>query len=220
MRSNSGDRTARARIRDAAINRFAQDGLGASVRSIAADAGVSPGLIIHHFGSRAGLREACDEHVQSVTGQSKQAVFTPTVGAEAMLLQLAEAPEYAPVIGYILRCLQAGGPQAAGLVERMVAEAEAYFEQGVREGTVTASRDPAGRARLLTEMSLGCLLLQLPAQSERLVLEALPQWLSEYTARMILPVLELCTEPILSDSSLLDAYLASTERASTEGTTP
>ena len=41
------DRTARARIRDAAITRFAQDGIAAtSLRSIAEDVGVSPPLRI------------------------------------------------------------------------------------------------------------------------------------------------------------------------------
>jgi AcrR family transcriptional regulator len=61
VRSASGaesDLTARARIRDAAIRRFGSDGFGASVRAIAADAAVSPGLVMHHFGSKEGLVEA------------------------------------------------------------------------------------------------------------------------------------------------------------------
>ena len=52
----SPDLTARARIRDAAIECFARQGFAVSVRAIAAHAGVSPGLVIHHFGSKAGLR--------------------------------------------------------------------------------------------------------------------------------------------------------------------
>ena len=44
------DRTGRARVRDAALAEFAERGLaGASVRSVAARAGVSPGLVQHHF---------------------------------------------------------------------------------------------------------------------------------------------------------------------------
>src|SRR5690606_9610340 len=57
------DLTAQARIRDAAVRRFAIDGLAAPLRAIAADADVSPALILHHFGSREGLRAACDEYV-------------------------------------------------------------------------------------------------------------------------------------------------------------
>ncbi len=59
----SEDLTTRARIRDAAVLRFGREGFGASVRTVAADAGVSPGLVIHHFGSKDGLRAACDEYV-------------------------------------------------------------------------------------------------------------------------------------------------------------
>ena len=63
MRSEA-DLTSQARIRDAALVRFGADGFaGTSVRSIAADAGVSPALVLHHFGSKEGLRTACDEHV-------------------------------------------------------------------------------------------------------------------------------------------------------------
>jgi AcrR family transcriptional regulator len=62
MRSAS-DLTARARIRGAALARFGTDGIaGTSVRAVAADAGVSP-LVVHHFGSKEGLRQACDDYV-------------------------------------------------------------------------------------------------------------------------------------------------------------
>ena len=55
------DLTARARIRDAALRLFAERGLdGTTIRDIAKEAGVSGGLIRHHFGSKDGLRSACD----------------------------------------------------------------------------------------------------------------------------------------------------------------
>jgi AcrR family transcriptional regulator len=58
------DLTARARIREAALSLFAQDGIAAtSMRSVAAKAGVSPSLVVHHFGTKAGLREAVDDAV-------------------------------------------------------------------------------------------------------------------------------------------------------------
>ena len=61
------DRTTAARIRDAAIAQFAANGVAAtSVRSIAATAGVSAGSVIHHFGSKENLRNACDEHVAAM----------------------------------------------------------------------------------------------------------------------------------------------------------
>jgi AcrR family transcriptional regulator len=56
------DLTARARIRDAAMQHFAEHGFErATIRGIAETAGVSSGLVRHHFGSKKALRDACDE---------------------------------------------------------------------------------------------------------------------------------------------------------------
>src|ERR1017187_2273073 len=58
------DLTARARIREAALEHFARDGYDrATIRGIANTAGVSPGLLRHHYGSKDALREACDNYV-------------------------------------------------------------------------------------------------------------------------------------------------------------
>jgi AcrR family transcriptional regulator len=205
---DDGDLSAKARIRDAAIRRFASTGLGASVRSIAQDAGVSPGLVLHHFGSRAGLRTACDEYVLAETRSSKAQVLAPAGAPAAMLSQLAQLEGYAPLIGYVLRCLQAGDDVTHRLIEGMVADAVVYLEEGVKAGTITPSRDEQARARLLTEFALGSLLINLPAGQERLDIDTLPTWLEAYAARIVLPTLELFTEPLLTESSLLDAYLA------------
>lgn len=53
----------RMRLLLVAMRLFATRGFdGVSVRDIAADAEVSPGLIKHHFGSKEGLRDAVDEY--------------------------------------------------------------------------------------------------------------------------------------------------------------
>ncbi|MFA7514520.1 MAG: helix-turn-helix domain-containing protein, partial [Mycolicibacterium vanbaalenii] len=70
MRS-ADDLTAAARIRDAAIDLFGRDGFAVGVRSIASAADVSPGLVIHHFGSKDGLRKACDDFVAETVRASK-----------------------------------------------------------------------------------------------------------------------------------------------------
>jgi AcrR family transcriptional regulator len=65
MSSAEEDRTARAIIRDEALRLFAAHGPDAvTVRQIAAAAGVSPALVVHHFGSKEGLREAVDQHLR------------------------------------------------------------------------------------------------------------------------------------------------------------
>ena len=204
--SSTPELTARARILHAAVRRFATDGLHAGLRTVAADAGVTAGLIIHHFGSRDGLLSACDKEVLALTRSSKTAVMTG--GAGEMLTQMAQAEQYAPAVGYVLRRLQAGGPMAAQLVEDFVADSVSYLADGEKAGVIRPSRDPEARARLLTEMALGALLLQMPAQKEHLDVEELPRWMGEYSARIIAPYLELFTEPLLSDSSMLEAYRA------------
>ena len=98
---------AEERILQAALRRFAVDGLSAPLRAVAQDAGVSAGLIIHHYGSRAHLLEACDQRALEVTRDSKEDVFAG--GAGVMLAQLAAAERYAPLVGYVLRRLQEGG---------------------------------------------------------------------------------------------------------------
>ncbi|REF37713.1 TetR family transcriptional regulator [Thermasporomyces composti] len=217
MRSTSvaEDLTAKARIRDAAVRRYAADGMDAPLRAIAADAGVSPGLIVHHFGSRAGLRQACDEYVLEQIRRTKSSVIGAQHPPGALLSQMAEAEEYAPLVGYVLRCLQAGGKLASDFVEQMVADAIVYIEDGVRSGVIRPSRDPEGRARVLVEMAVGALLLQLPARQEHLDLDELPAWFRSYTERILLPLLELFTEPLFTDRSFLDAYLAARQRSAT-----
>jgi AcrR family transcriptional regulator len=55
------------RIRHAALKSFATKGAaGTSLRSVAADAGVSLGLVQHHFETKAGLIKAVDDYVMGV----------------------------------------------------------------------------------------------------------------------------------------------------------
>lgn len=55
------------RIRRAALKSFATKGAsGTSLRSVAADAGVSLGLVQHHFETKAGLIKAVDDYVMDV----------------------------------------------------------------------------------------------------------------------------------------------------------
>lgn len=55
------------RIRDAALRSFARQGISATaLRAIADAAGVSVGLVQHHFGSKPGLIEAVDDYVLRV----------------------------------------------------------------------------------------------------------------------------------------------------------
>ena len=75
------DLTARARIREAALKHFAEEGYErATIRAIAATAGVSPGLLRHHYGSKDELRTACDEYVFEMLCRAKAQLLAEQVG--------------------------------------------------------------------------------------------------------------------------------------------
>lgn len=206
MRSTSADQSTRARIRDAAIDTFGTQGFDTGVRAISAAAGVSPGLVIHHFGSKDGLRAACDERVLEIIRDQKLAnVREP--GPGRMLTALAEVDEYATVVAYMVRSFSSGGPLAESLFEHMVADAEEYLAEGVAKGVLRESRDPPARARYLTLANVGAMILHLqlhpvPEDSDHRAA------LRDVSETLALPALELYTQGLLTDSTMLDGYLA------------
>ena len=206
------DLTARARVRDAAVARFGRDGFGASLRAIAGDAGVSAALLIHHFGSKDGLREACDEHVLRVIRENKAQTVAGSPGA--MLAALAEVEQFAPHVAYVVQSLADGGNLATSFLDHLVDDSHAYLVAAVASGAVRPSRDERARARYLTLANVGLLLLhlRLGGRSQGADLAGM---LRDLTDEVTLPALELYTQGLFVDSTLLDAYLPTTgERTS------
>jgi AcrR family transcriptional regulator len=63
-RATVDDLTAKARIRNTALDLYAEHGEDRiSLRAIASEAGVAVGLVQHHFKTKAGLRDAVDQLV-------------------------------------------------------------------------------------------------------------------------------------------------------------
>jgi AcrR family transcriptional regulator len=80
----------RARLIDAAIERFAADGLGASFDAVAADVGVTKGALYHHFGSKDGLVEAV--YAEAVRRHADRVVEASAAGTgRRRLLALIDA---------------------------------------------------------------------------------------------------------------------------------
>src|SRR6201993_3310096 len=128
MRS-ADDLTAAARIRDAAIEGFGARGFGVGLRSIAEAAGVSAALVIHHFGSKDGLRKACDDYVaEEIRNDKSEAMRAKEPGT--WFAQLAEIESYAPMMAYLVRSMQSGGALAKILWGRVIDDAESYLEEG------------------------------------------------------------------------------------------
>ncbi|MGW5076149.1 TetR family transcriptional regulator [Rhodococcus sp. NPDC004095] len=200
------DLTTRARIRDAAIVVFGDRGFRTGVREVAAAAGVSPGLVNHHFGSKNGLREACDEYVLAAIRAAKTESLTRP-SAAGLLQQLADVEEYAPLVAYLVRSYQSGGELARSMFDHIVATTEQYLADGVAAGTLRPSRDPAARARYLAMQSLGSTVLFLQMREDQ---DGPVDWgraIRELTDEIMFPALELYTEGLFTDTTFLDAMV-------------
>jgi len=203
MRS-ADDLTATARIRDAAIEQFGQHGFDVGLRAIAKAAGVSAGLVIHHFGSKDGLRKACDELVAETIRTAKTESVQNSDPA-AWFAQMAEIESFAPLMAYLVRSLQTGGDLAKSLWRTMLANAEEYIEEGVKAGTIKPSRDPKARARFLAINNGGGLLLYLQLHDDPTNLRAV---LHDYAQDMLMPSLEVYTHGLMTESTMYDAFAA------------
>jgi TetR/AcrR family transcriptional regulator, regulator of cefoperazone and chloramphenicol sensitivity len=164
------DLTARANIRNAALRLFAERGHDAvTVRAIAAAAGVSPGLVLHHFGSKEGLRAAVDVHA----AESFDAVFAElggqdlaeTLASGEATASVAEAfarafPPGSPLPAYLRRLLLTNDPAGAALFGRWYAATRRLLDAMVELGAAAPTEDPAVRAAFLLANDLAVILLR------------------------------------------------------------
>jgi AcrR family transcriptional regulator len=166
MWSAREDRTAKAVIRDEALTLFAAHGPeGVSMRQVAAAAGVSPALVIHHYGSKQGLRVAIDEHVAAVfdalfanLAAADWTAESPGVSFAEMLL--GQLPPGSPIPAYLRRLLLAGDPAGIELFRRWHGATVAVLDGLAAAGVVRPSADPAVRAAFLLANDLAVLVLQ------------------------------------------------------------
>lgn len=163
------DRTARAIIRDEALRLFAERNADAvTVRDVAAAAGVSPSLVLRHYGSKDGLRAAVDEHVVRVFEALLSTVATPDdpgVPGPAAMQSLAERvagqlPADSLIPTYLARMLVSGDPGAAALFRKLHALSEHTLAGLVHAGLATDGGDPAARAAFLLANDLAVLMLR------------------------------------------------------------
>jgi AcrR family transcriptional regulator len=204
----SADLTAAARIRDAAIEQFGQHGFAVGLRTIAEAAGVSAALVIHHFGSKDGLRKACDDYIAEEIRSGKSEAMRSTDPA-TWFAQMAEIESYAPLMAYLVRSMQTGGDLAKTLWQKMIDDAEEYLDDGVRTGLLKPSRDPRARAKYLSITGGGGFLLYLQMHENPTDLRAV---LRDYARDMVLPALEIYTDGLMADSTMYDAFLAADDQ--------
>jgi AcrR family transcriptional regulator len=148
------------RIRTAALKSFATHGTSAtSLRSVAAAAGVSLGLVQHHFGTKAGLIKAVDDHVVSIViGTTALPVSEPPADSVAEMGSrvariLVEQPD---IVDYVGRALVDGSPMGTMIFDSLVAFGTTRWNQRSEHGETRPDLD-------LTWAALNSLMLALSA---------------------------------------------------------
>ncbi|GAA2698265.1 TetR/AcrR family transcriptional regulator [Actinoplanes palleronii] len=200
--SSDNDLTARARIRDAAIALFAERGIGgATIRDIAQAADVSSGLLRHHFGSKEGLRDACDEWALGRVA-ALQLRF-----AETQMLG-ALPPDVMSLQRYLVRSLMDGSPTGTAMFAQSVERGQLWLEKAGIE-----SEDPRAFVAVLAAMKMGMFLMQ-----EQLTtvlgedVSVMPGW-----QRMVRASVEIFTQPLLTPEQADQARKALDRLATHEG---
>lgn len=206
MRSPQRGTDTWTRILDAAIDRFGRDGFDASLRTVAADAGVSAAAIIKHFGTKEQLHSACDERVLEVVDVYKREAMQSADLRSTFLTQIALLDEFQPLMRYFVRSLLAGGDVARHLLTEMRSQAAQWMQDGVAAGNLKPSRDEELRVKYTFSASIGWLVQSVLDSGVELGELDSRFWRHTFQ-ELMLPALEIYTEGLLTDRAMLDEYL-------------
>lgn len=134
------------RIRDAALHTFAEHGIEAtSLRTIAKAAGVSVGLVQHHFHTKANLIQAVDDHVMAslaelLAGPVPSAPKDPVADiADRVTLMMGEHVE---LIDYLSRALVENTATGMRVFDGLVEIASGYWKELAAQGLTQPGLDP------------------------------------------------------------------------------
>jgi AcrR family transcriptional regulator len=152
------------RIRRAALKSFATHGAaGTSLRSVAADAGVSLGLVQHHFVTKAGLIKAVDDYVMNIVIEVvAQPVSKPPrdsiadMGSRVTTLLL----EHPDVVDYFGRALIDGSQLGITIWDTLAAFGTARWNQRRENGEARSDIDVTWAALNSLVLALGTLIVR------------------------------------------------------------
>jgi len=152
------------RIRDAALKSFATQGSsGTSLRAVAAAAGVSLGLVQHHFATKAGLIKAVDDHVLAmvITHITKPVPDTTSdsvaeIGdrVTGMILELPD------IVDYVGRALVDGRPVGYMIFDALLNSGTARWNQRGERGETRPDLDLTWAAVNSLVLALGTFILR------------------------------------------------------------
>ena len=153
-----------ARIRSGALRSFATHGATAtSLRTVAETAGVSVGLVQHHFGNKAGLIKAVDDHVLGVVIEiiARPIQAPPADSIADMGGRVTEfIAQYPDVVDYVGRALIDGSPLGTTIFDTLAAFGTARWNQRKDNGEARPDIDVTWAALNSLVMALGTLILR------------------------------------------------------------
>lgn len=150
--TDQADLTARARIREAAVLEFGELGYErATIRGIADRAGVSSGLLRHHFGSKQDLRDACDAYITETVRKLNDQARADTAPGKVNYIS-ASRSLIGPYMPYLARSLADG--TAASVFDEIVTLTEQWLEELDAQRPDPQQVDRRARATVITAMSL------------------------------------------------------------------
>ncbi|MQY09694.1 TetR/AcrR family transcriptional regulator [Actinomadura macrotermitis] len=144
---------------------FAAKGVAAtSIRDVAAAAGLSPGLVQHHFGTKARLREAVDEYVVAVAVETFRDLVQG--GGEAEWDAMGDTVtawvrDNAVALRYLARALAEGDEEAAKIFDALVGIARTgWLAPLEREGRLRDGADREWAAIHVVVFNLACVFFE------------------------------------------------------------
>ncbi|MFC3997381.1 TetR/AcrR family transcriptional regulator [Nocardiopsis sediminis] len=186
------DLTARARIRDAALRHFGEHGFDRStIRGIAETAGVSSGLVRHHFGSKEALRDACDAHLAAALQRINGRVRADSTPGDVNYVAVAGAA-FGPYQRYVARALSEG--RATALFDTLVDLGAQWLAEADTRRPDPPDVSTEARATVTAAMALSVSVLHQHV-SRRLGVDVLAPEGGDVLARILL---DIYSHPFLS----------------------
>jgi AcrR family transcriptional regulator len=194
------DRTARARIRDAALYCFARDGFLAPLRTIADQAKVSVPLITHHYGTKDNLRQVCDDWVMDRFLDIKISAITDP---STVKTSMEDTSESSVLTVYMIRSFLDTTSSARAFYERYKAHLGTIIAASVAAGLASPAKDEQERLHLVAAQTLGSLLVDFALQPCDDPSDFVDR---TYTQRNLEAILEFYSQPFFLPSPILDTY--------------
>jgi len=164
-RATDEDLTAKARIRNTALDLYAQYGEERiSLRAVGSEAGVTLGLVQHHFKTKAGLREAVDQlvvdyHIEAL--RSVDAEKDPrklAAARDAAVIAMLKANP--PIVNYVRRAVLEPSEEQLSMLTALIQLTRDEVATLREEGMAPTDRPESTQVVSVMVRQMGALLLQ------------------------------------------------------------